>query len=138
MSLLRRRMMMAMERVKELFNINTARTGVDSWREIVYTIKDGELTIISGQYTWSSVMVYFDNCVKDKTYQLTFKIKTERETLPSCQIVIDDVNTTIRAQSPTTITFTCGDNVPFFKAFWSTSKLETLPITYYDFVLEEV
>lgn len=138
MSLLHRRMMMAKELIKELFNINTARTDADSWRNVEYTIVDGALTITNAQYTWSSVNVYFDNCVKGKTYKLTFKMKTEREDYPACQIIIDNKNTNIKAQSPATVEFTCGDDIPFLRAFWSTNKSETLPITYYDFVLEEV
>lgn len=133
-----RRMMMAREMVAKLFDINTARTSVDSWRGIEYEIKDGALTITKGGYTWSQVSVYFDNCVKGKTYQLIFKMETEREVYPSCQVDIDGKNMSIKAQSPATITFTCGEDVPFFKAFWSTSKAETLPITYYDFVLKEI
>lgn len=129
---------MAKELVKELFNINTARTDAESWRYIEYSIADGTLTITQGSYTWSPVNVYFDNCVKGKNYQLTFKMETERERYPSCQIVIDGKNTNLKEQSPTTIEFTCGDDVPFLRAFWSTSKKETLPITYYDFVLEEI
>lgn len=138
MSLLHRRMMMAREVVSKLFDINTARTDVESWRGIEYTIKDGALTITNGSYTWSPVYVYFDNCIKGKTYRLTFKMETERETYPSCQMRIDGKGTNIKAQSPATITFTCGDDVPNLWAFWSTNKAETLPITYYDFVLEEI
>lgn len=138
MSLLHRRMMMAMEVAKELFNINTARTSTDSWRGIEYTIKDGALTITNGKYTWSPVNVYLDNCIKGKTYQLTFSMKTEREKYPTCQISIDGKNISAKEQSPATITFTCGDEVPIFKAFWSTTTPETLPITYYDFILEEI
>lgn len=138
MSLLHRRMMMARGVVAKLFDINTARTSVDSWRGIEYTIKDGALTITKGNYTWSPVNVYFDNCVKGKSYQLTFKMETEREIYPMCQVDVDGSSLNIGAQSPATITFACGDDAPFLRAYWSTSKAEILPITYYDFTLEEM
>lgn len=136
MSLLRRRMMQE-NTSKELFDINAART--DAWRNVVYTIQDGALTITSASYMWTSVYYYLDNCKEGKTYQISFRISTEREVNPSCLVDTDGTKTNgKRTDNPQKITFTCGEETPILYLYWSNSSNETLPITYYDIKLEEV
>lgn len=139
MSLLRRRMMMQQDvSTTGLLDIETARKETDSWRNIEYTVSDGAITITKALYTWSSVYVYLDNCIYGKSYRISFKCKTEREIIPDSAINIDGKISVISGKEEMNISFECGTDTPFLHLRFSSYEAQTIPVTYYDFVLEEI
>lgn len=139
MSLLIRRMMMQQKEEAKLFDIETARKETESWRNIKYTVSDGAVHITSGSYSWSVINVYLDNCVSGKKYKISFKCKTERTDIPQCQLNVDGVNTQFYPNNNQYAhEFTCGEEIPILRLLWSASVAATEPITYYDFLLEEI
>ena len=124
--------------VGKLFDIETARKETDSWRNIEYTIYDGAITITKALYTWSSVYVYLDNCIQGKSYKISFSCSTEREEYPACGIKIDGENIRLGYAQDTEYSFECGADVPILHLAFSNGNSQTIPVTYYDFVLEEI
>lgn len=124
--------------VEKLFDIETARKETYSWRNVEYTISDGAITITKGSYAWTSVYVYLDNCVQGKSYKISFKCNTERETCPSCSIRIDGNNIELGKVEEINSSFECGADKPILNLRFSNNGSETIPVTYYDFVLEEI
>lgn len=139
--LMRRRMMMQTVCTKELFNIETARIETDSWRNVEYTVSDGAITITKGSYSWTAVYVYLDNCIQGKSYNISFKCNTERESYPTCSINIDGKTTNLQRSEEIKGnggSFECGTNTPILNLYFSNNNSEKIPVTYYDFVLEEI
>lgn len=122
----------------ELFDIETARKETDSWRNVEYTVSDGAITITKGSYSWTAVYVYLDNCVQGKSYNISFRCSTERETCPVCSVKIDGVNTELGAKEEVNYSFECGTDTPILYLRFSNNDSHTIPVTYYDFVLEEI
>ena len=123
----------------KLFDISTARVSSDSWRNLQYEISDGAVNMIYGDYSWSPLCVYLDNCVSGKEYTISFRITTERSKIPSNIVVAG--NTTFYRQvldDHHEIVFTCINDVPVLYLYWSNGNSETIPITYYDFELIEM
>lgn len=131
-------MMKQVVSVGKLLDIETARKETDSWRKVEYTVSDGAVTITKGSYSWSSVNVYLDNCVQGKSYKISFKCNTERETYPACAIKIDGKVISSSRGKEINISFECGTDTPILFLYFSNGGSETIPVTYYDFVLEEV
>lgn len=138
MSLLIRRMMMQQKEEAKLFDIETARKETESWRNVEYTVSDGAITITKGSYSWTSVYVYLDNCVQGKSYKISFKCNTERETYPTCIMQIDAKKIELENDGEINCSFECGTNTPILHLCFSNGGSQTIPITYYDFVLEEI
>lgn len=136
--LMRRRMMMQKKEAK-LFDIETARKETESWRNIKYTVSEGALYITSGSYLWSAISVYLDNCVSGRKYKILFKCETERTDIPSCLFDVDGVKTLFNPNNNQySYEFTCGEEIPILLLSWAASVAATEPITYYDFLLEEI
>lgn len=139
---MRRRMMMEQVVIfGKLFDIETARKETDSWRNVEYTVSDGAITITKGSYSWTAVYVYLDNCIQGKSYNISFKCNTERESYPICSVNIDGKTTNFQRTEGikgNKGSFECGANTPILNLYFSNNGSETIPLTYYDFVLEEI
>lgn len=125
--------------LQELFNIETARTETDSYRNVVYSISDGALTIESASYTWTGVRVYLDNCTEGKKYRISLNMRTENPNglYPVLWGCGGAINPSYNSECMY-MEFTCTEDVPYLELLWSNAVVTDFPVTYYNFKLIEI